>query len=356
MSIRKIVSYSRIFYSWQIRKSLVPSYLPEDISLEPTNACNFRCRFCPQSDPRHHDLVPRINLEPDKAGAIFNKLREGGVWTDTLHWTLDGEPFMNKKFHALCGIAIKYNFTNMIFSTNGMLLTENRLDELPAGGGTKYTFAIDYCAAPEFFEEVRGRKGSWQVIYNNIRSSLSNKAHSHLFFDLADITSYKTLDTAINDAEFGKLKSLFADAGRRIRFRQKTFHNSTGLTPVIVNNRQEKRYHTCPYPWTSLVIASDGGVVACCRDLRRQTVLGNILDQPLDSIWRGAAFQELRKNLAERAPWKSKACDGCDMPYDASKFSLKNIVKTASGRLQIFAPKGADGAGIVSEGRQERQA
>jgi len=44
------------------------------------------------------------------------------------------------------------------------------------------------------------------------------------------------------------------------------------------------------------------------------------------------------------------------MPYDASKFSLKNIVKTASGRLQIFAPKGADGAGIVSEGRQERQA
>ncbi len=341
MSLQKLINYSKILYAWQIRKTLAPSYVPEDISLEATNNCNFRCKFCPQSDPEHRTLVPRIDLEPGNAEIILKRLREGGVSTDTLHWTLDGEPFMNKKFHILCEIAIKHGFTNMVFATNGLLLTEERLAQLPSGGRTKYTFSVDYCSDKTYFETVRGRSGSWQAIYDNIQNSLGSAAHSHIFFKVSDITSYKTGDQAIHSAEFAKLKGLFEAAGDRIEFLGKTFHNSAGLTQVLVSNSQEKRYFTCPYPWTSLVIASDGNVVACCRDLRRQTVLGNILDRPLQDIWRGAAFQELRKNLAHRTPWKSKACDGCDMPYDSSKFSLKNLIRTARSRLQIFAPSGA---------------
>ena len=348
MSARKLASYAKIFYAWQIRKSLAPSYMPEDISVEATNACNFRCAFCPQSDPRHHELVPRITLEPERAAAIFKRLREGGVTTPTLHWTLDGEPFMNKKFAALCGIAIDHGFTNMIFATNGMLLSEQRLRELPVSPQTKYTFTIDYCADAEYFEEVRGKKGSWQVIQDNIRASLGNNSQQHLHFQLSDITAYKTHDAEVRRTQFEKLNGLFAGAGGRINFRAKTFHNSTGLTTVPASNARKDRYYTCPYPWTSLVVASDGRVVACCRDLRRQTVLGNLLDEPLEAIWRGAAAQELRRNLALRTPWKSKACDGCDMPYDASKFSLRNLIRTARGRLQIFAPGTAGATGFAA--------
>jgi radical SAM protein with 4Fe4S-binding SPASM domain len=325
-----------IFYAWQVRKSLSPSYVPEDISIEATNTCNFRCSFCPQSDPKHHEIVPRTYLEPERAESIFKKIREGGVSTDTLHWTLDGEPFMNKKFAELCGIAIKYNFTNMYFATNGLLLSEDRLGQLPVGGKVRYTFTIDYCADQEYFEDVRGNRQSWKAIYDNIQSSLRNESHSNIFFVLSDITTYKTLDPTITNAEFDKLKNLFAGYESRIKFYSKTFHNAAGLTSKLVKTSSEKRYHLCPYPWTSLVIASSGDVVACCRDLRRQTVLGNILQQSLREIWRGAAAQELRKNLVAQTPWKSAACDGCDMPYDDAKFSLKNLVRTARGRLQIL--------------------
>ncbi len=337
MSARKVLRFSRIFYSWQLRKSLVPSYMPEDISIEVTNTCNFRCHFCPQSDPKHHELVPRISLEPDRAEQIFKNLRTGGVETDTLHWTLDGEPFMNKQFHILCSIAHKHNFLNMIFATNGMLLTQERLNELPLPENAKYTFTIDYSADKEYFEHVRGRKGSWQIIQDNIKASLKNRDHTRIFFKVTDITSYKTLDPAANAEAFRNLQKLFESSGDRISFHTKTFHNSAGLTPKLENPNTQKRYYTCPYPWTSLVIASSGDVVACCRDLRRQTVLGNVFNQSVPEIWCGAAFQELRKNLADRTPWKSAACDGCDMPYDASKFSLRNIVRTARNRLQIFS-------------------
>ncbi len=336
MSNNKVIQYANIFYSWNLKKTLVPAYVPEDISIEVTNTCNFRCAFCPQSDAKHHDLVPRTYLDPGRATLIFKRLRDGGVTTDTLHWTLDGEPFMNKKFYLLCSIAIEFEFTNMYFATNGLLLNQDRLNRLPIPEEGRYTFTIDYSADPAYFEKVRGSEGSWQTIYDNILSSLRNISHSHIYFVLNDMTAYKTLDKGVRDAQFGKLKALFQGFEDRVAFRRKTFHNAAGLRAKLVRTSSEKRYHLCPYPWTSFVIASSGEVVACCRDLRRQTVLGNILEQPLEEIWRGAAFQELRKNLIERHPSKSAACDGCDLPYDDAKFSLRNMAKTARGRLQIF--------------------
>src|SRR5277367_1017472 len=99
MKFDRIRNYLRIFYYWKVRKSLTPPYVPEDISIESTNVCNFRCSFCPQSDPRHHELVPRSYLDPEKARRVFEILRRDGVTTRTVHWTLDGEPFMNRQFY-----------------------------------------------------------------------------------------------------------------------------------------------------------------------------------------------------------------------------------------------------------------
>ncbi|MGO9483956.1 MAG: radical SAM/SPASM domain-containing protein [Rhodomicrobium sp.] len=334
MRAKKLVKYIGIVYNWKVRASLLPP-LPDEVSIEATNVCNFKCKFCPQSDPNHHNIVPKNYLSPQRAEEIMQKLRDGGISTKTLHWTLDGEPFMNKYFHELCEIAVMYEFNNMFFATNGMLLTENVLDRLPKGKGIRYTFTIDYCADKEYFDKVRGSKGSWDKVYKNIRSSLDNTFHESIFFMLSDITPFEESDQEKIEENFYKLKYLFGE-GKRIRYHKKTFHNAAGLLQSSVNIGDRNRYYLCPYPWASLYIASSGDVVACCRDLRRQTKLGNILEQSLQEIWHGTPYQDLRSNLVDQTPWKTPACNGCDLPYDSAKFSLVNIVRTARGRLQIF--------------------
>ena len=122
-SLGKLTRFARIFYRWQIRKAVVLDYLPEEVSIEATNVCNFKCAFCPQSDPSHHQKIPRSYLAAATAEKLLRKLRDGGVKTRVLHWTLDGEPFMNKDFPQLCAIALKWDFDNIYFATNGMLLT-----------------------------------------------------------------------------------------------------------------------------------------------------------------------------------------------------------------------------------------
>jgi len=84
------------------------------------------------------------------------------------------------------------------------------------------------------------------------------------------------------------------------------------------------------------VIASNGDAVACCRDLRRQTVLGNVIEQGLSAVWTGPAYRKLRKALVEKRPEDMTACNGCDLPYDESKFSYANILRTLTNRLQVF--------------------
>lgn len=335
IKLDRIFNYARAFYHWRIKHSLKLPYLPEDISIEATNVCNFRCSFCPQSDPSHHAKVPRTFLEPDKARQIFAVLRRDGVTTRTVHWTLDGEPFMNKQFHALCAAAIEYGFTNMHFATNGMLLSEKNVGQLPCAPGVRYTFAIDYASDATYFERVRGTPGSWANVKRNIEGILAH-GRTDILVKVTDISSYSIDDRDLLEQRYRDLVALFPPDNKRLRFARRAFHNATGLVAKLVNNSRGQKYHICPYPWTSLVIASNGDVVACCRDLRRQTVLGNVLEDGLASLWSNKAYQELRGALVDQRPDDIEVCHGCDLPFDDGKFSLPNIARTLTNRLQVF--------------------
>jgi radical SAM protein with 4Fe4S-binding SPASM domain len=85
-----------------------------------------------------------------------------------------------------------------------------------------------------------------------------------------------------------------------------------------------------------MVIASNGDVVACCRDLQHKTVLGNLFEQELVDIWNSEEYQNLRTALVEKDPDRMSACQGRDLPYDADKFRVAHLAKTAVNRLGIL--------------------
>lgn len=330
----KIAHYSRVLYAWGLRRSVTLEYPPEDVSIEVTNNCNFSCEFCPQSDPRHHELVPRTILAPADAEKLLAKLRRGGVRTNVIHWTLDGEPFMNKEFDRICGLGLKYGFNNQIFSTNGFFVSAERARTLPVAPNAKYTLCIDYCANRDFFETYRGTKGSWERVHENVRGVLSDPALRHIHILVTDISSYKISDAAAQAEAMAALRRLLPFD--EVQIVSRVFHNMTGHVVQLTKNRSQS-YHLCPYPWTSLVVASNGDVVACCRDLQHKTVLGNLFEQELSAIWNGAAYQALRQALRDEDPARAAACRNCDLPWDAAKFDVRHLARTMVRRLQVFS-------------------
>lgn len=330
--LQKLSGAARIFYHWAVRRSRVLPYLPQEISIEPTNRCNFTCSFCPQSNPDHFAQIPADALGFEGVETLLKKLRSSGVKGNLLHWTLDGEPFMNKNFHEHLRIARDYGFNSFHFATNAMLLTPERLRQLPRRG-VKISMTPDFCSDPGYFEEVRGTSGSWQVVLDNLRSALADDELDHIEFKVTDISSFGISDPAELDRRFEALKALFRPSPR-VTFHRRVFHNASGTKESRLSSR--KNYRLCPYPWYTMFIAHNGDAVACCRDLEHQTVLGNLFEEDLEDIWNGEKYQALRRDLVEQHPERQAACKGCDMPYDREKFTLGNFTKTAIHRMLLL--------------------
>ena len=329
----KLMAGGRIFWHWAVRRSEVLPYPPVEISIEPTNRCNFACQFCPQSSPSHFDQIPASAIQPDGVEVLLGKIRNSGVKSDLLHWTLDGEPFMNKRFHENLAVARDFGFSKHHFATNGMLLTLDRLSRLPSEG-MSYVMTPDFCSDEAYFEQVRGTPGSWKTVRDNLIAAIEDPSLAHIQFKITDISSYRFNDPQDLDRRFDELQSIFPKSDR-VSFHRRVFHNASGKLDSRLSSKEG--YRVCPYPWYTFFIAHNGDVVACCRDLEHQSVLGNLFEQELMEIWNGEKYQAMRRDLAGKRPECQSACDGCDMPYDAAKFSLRNFVKTALHRMLILS-------------------
>jgi len=327
--------YAKVLSRWRVKQALVLDYLPEDISVEVTNRCNFKCHFCPQSDPAHFERVAPAMLSPDGAGQILARLRRGGVRGDVMHWTLDGEPFVNKRFAEICGVAHDHGFLAQIFASNGVLATPARVAALPLQPEARYSIYVDFCSDEAYFETWRGTPGSFRQVLDNLRGLLDDPRLAHVEVQVGDISGYRVHDRAELARRFADLKALLP--GARATFTQRQFHNWTGHLQDLAKPRS-RRYHLCPYPWSSLVVASNGDVVACCRDLEHKTVLGNLFQAELGAIWNGSAYRALRQALVEQRPGDVAACRECDLPYDTTRFTIRYLAHTAIHRLKVFAP------------------
>lgn len=233
---------------------------------------------------------------------------------------------MNKRLADLCRVAVQHGFDTFPFSSNGMLLTPDRLDDLPKAN---YIFRIDFCANEVFFEKHRGTRGSWDQVRRNIVNIVNN--YDNMTVVIFDISAFGESGQDIS-ANIEQTRRLF---DRKVMVYPLRFHNAGGFLDNQIHESRRK-YNLCPYPWTSLVIACNGDVVSCCRDLRRRTVLGNLFDSELADIWNGELFQDLRQKLINQDTDAIDACADCDLPYDSAKFSIRNLVRVARQRLRLF--------------------
>jgi len=329
--------YARVAYEWKIRKSVQVGTVPEEISLELTNECNFKCDYCPHSDPRHFDVVGHSTITPEKVEHLLRKLRDAGIATQTIHWGLDGEPFINKRIGEICKVAIRHGWSEFIFATNGYFCSLERIMELPfSGHAIRYLFTVDFCSERSFFERHRGGKGSWDVIRGNILRILETDL-PQVSFVLTDISSYQVSDRKELRTRYEALQTLFPTTPR-LGFKTRVFHDTKAY--VSGHNGEghsaRGRYHLCPYPWTTMTIASNGDVVSCDRDLQHKNVLGNLFLDDVSSIWNGEKYRAFRKALVAGFPDEIPGCRGCDLPYDDGKFRVSHLYRIALVRLGLF--------------------
>jgi radical SAM protein with 4Fe4S-binding SPASM domain len=163
----------------------------------------------------------------------------------------------------------------------------------------------------------------WEETLDGIRHLLRAGVKQDADFRVV-IKDMATHGTAPKDAEvlMTRTKELLAEWSDRVTVMPVYFHNALGESLVNLSKPSEAPertlYTLCHQPWVNFTIDFAGRVVGCCRDLRSEYVLGNLLEESATQIWNGEKMMTLRRALTEKRPQDIGICKACDVPWQGS--------------------------------------
>jgi len=298
----------------------VPLPGPLSLYIEPTNICNFKCVYCPESFDNFEERsggLHRMDL------ATFEKIADqvlelGPV--KALNLYMMGEPFVNKNVPDFIRVAKNKGIAEHItITTNGTLLNDDiarktieaGLDYLRVsiyggnadahGRKTQSKIRLDRVVQNVFrFRKLRDELNGITAVYVKMIDSGSaeeNRQFMELFSGVGDEV---TLEPVMNwnDPEEGDLSQM----SREVRLKSDYF---------------AKKKQVCSFPFYTLVIHSDLKVSVCCVDWAKEAVVGDLRTETLTEIWRGEKLREFQLMHIERRANEHRACRNCTYLYTA---------------------------------------
>jgi len=290
---------------------------PMFFSIETLNHCNLRCVYCPQSKPHEHFINGHGRMTLEQFDAVLDRIQTAfRPRSVSLH--RDGEPLLNPDLETYIAHATDRGMS-VSFSTNGTLLTPERAQRLLSAG---LRFAnSDFCADAAVYESLRVG-ANWHKTLAGLVYLLDAADELKLPFRIIikDLNAGGP-ETEQTRAAMSATRELFAKHAARVGVIPIFFHNALRRSAQDLSLRNPVRsshYNLCHQPWVNMTIDWSGRVVGCCRDLRSEYVLGNILEQPAWEIWNGEPMRRLREALAQRRPRDINICASCDLPWRGS--------------------------------------
>jgi len=309
---------SGLSYGLGLRKSLAG---PITVHIEITNICNFRCVYCPQSNPEDHfKTLGRGKMPFDDFKIILNKVINAWPLKEIV-LTRDGEPLVHPQLGQFIAHASEMGL-EVTIGSNGSYFNEDRVKELIDNGLTKVKG--DFCSNKQKYEDLR-KGGIWKEVlkgyHNLLKYAINNNKKFHLV--LVDLNSYGLKSDEEIRKSMSDLKELFPFPDDYLSIGPALMHNAFNEAQSIFstsNKLENRKYNRCHHPWIELIVDYRGNAVGCCRDLRSEYILGNALesDDIIKDIWNGERMQYLRQKLAQNKPENISICNKCDLPYGVS--------------------------------------
>ena len=278
--------------------------------VEPTNVCNFRCEFCPESFPDYQEQVGYYQLMP--AGTwdrIVEGLCEWGVQLRVMRFYHLGEPLLNPRLPRMLitakekGIVARTEVT-----TNGSMLNAERARALVLAGLDYLRLSV-YAVDDAGYRVATHSRYALTDIQENIRQL--RRIREELGRENPSIyAQFTALDATQGEAFREQWKDLADDLA------VETLHNWPEAPHLVQLGQQTKTVkRVCPKPFYELSVKANGDVVCCCIDWSGQLKVGNVLENSLQEIWEGFALQRIQALHAAGKRDELDACRDCTMIY-----------------------------------------
>jgi radical SAM protein with 4Fe4S-binding SPASM domain len=318
MNMRKYVWYVfRQFYEYNHRYTRL-STLPQIGEIEPTNNCNLRCRFCSREAIEKHRGLGFMPFKKFKyiVGTYSKQLISPVL-------AMHGEPTSHPDLSRMIKLVKDHGAHSVSITTNGTLIDEDLFMKLVNAGLDGMEISFEGTDKTNYEYQRVGAK--FDVTKNNILRMCELKTRYHLPINLG----INIIDNAITHdrlpefiAYWSKVPGLNrVDTGRIIdwvgtldksRFKE-LVREETYAHPF-------SKFNVCPIAWFKIGIDYNGWVVPCCHWFTEP--MGNIFEEPLETIWNGPKYIAFRKLMLKKGRHAHDYCAKCwdgsmrtDSPY-----------------------------------------
>lgn len=339
----KRANYARYVFS-RIENREIALHSPIEIFLESANACNLNCKFC---------AIRTMHPRPNGKSAIMQveTMRSVLPWlTGAASISLHGfgEPLLNKHLLDMAEASVT-NGAEVDFFTNGQLLDEARIRRLVQSRVPRLTVSIS-TSDPNLYEhlyegakfdklrknllcllEEKRREGSDlpKLTFNAIitRSTLEGlpRLVEFAFDHGVEAIDFKPLVTYDSLPEFqgerieyrlerdepvlrevrriGESLGVDINVNEYIRTGDKE-HSPAPATGHDWTETELKIKRPCPLVFRTIYVRSNSECKPCCFASDDQDLsLGNVLEVPIEDIWNGPRYKEIRRaHLHGRVP------------------------------------------------------
>ena len=268
---------------------------PPTVRIESTNLCNARCVTCTR------DIMTRDKGVMDFA--LYKKIIDecAGQRVRSVHLHNFGEPLMDKGIYERIQYATDKGLKARMF-TNLSLMNEEAAEKLVKSGLDRLKGSIDGNSR-ETFEQAR-QGLSFETVTKNIETLLQVRQRLGSWTPRIGLTYVETSENREETRGFLKRwrgKVDFIDFT--------SYHNWGG---ELGSGRHKPMGLPCPRIWQTFTILWNGDVSICCMDYDGTTVLGNVRDDSIASVFNGPVMAEIRRWHLRGEFQRIPICLGCE--------------------------------------------
>jgi len=295
----------------ECEQKLVLDSAPFHFEIEPTNICNLRCPLCStgvDAKTRQKGILTFNNFKK-----IINQIKNTALIVSLQNW---GEPTLVKDLPKM----IKYATDAGIFlrmSTNFSIDYDDEfLIEFMKSGLGRLVIDIDG-TTQDVYAKYRVN-GNLETVLENTRKIVKIKKDNNLIYP---IIQARMLVMKHNEHQIDDFKQL----SKKLQVDEMEFGNiqlnpntaSDEWLPTDGNFVYEtylgKRIDTpCHWPWTGMVINSDGGVSSCAIVDDNLSDFGNVFEEKISDIWNNESYTSARTTWTKNARRsKTVICNIC---------------------------------------------
>jgi radical SAM protein with 4Fe4S-binding SPASM domain len=293
-------------------QDLIPLAAPFVVYIEPTNLCNFRCKFCPTSDKGLLKKVgrPQVSMGMDLFRKVVDDLKAFGTKLKLASLYKDGEPLLNKEFPAMVRYIREADVAERIWTkTNGYFLSPDLNSRLVDAGLSMICISVEGVSS-EAYKDIADARVDYDQFRDNVRDLYERRGSCEVYVKIAD--------SGLSQEEVAKFYADFQPICTHIAVEKLMGWSNSGLKDFTLGTNPETydglpftRKEVCAYPFYVMAVNANGTVSVCGNDWSHQTVVGDARHEAMKDIWNGEAMFEFRKMMLEGRRRTNAACGDC---------------------------------------------